>query len=244
LRNEKIIINFAITGLKLNIVETMKHTALKIFSLFILLSFCGNLKAQQLRYYNDIQKFKKQDSIKMPPKNAILFIGSSSFTKWTDVQSYFPGYTIINRAFGGSTLPEVIGYANDIIFPYHPRQVIIYCGENDLASSDTITPTIVLSRFKQLFEIIRKKSRNVNIAYVSIKPSPIRKKNQIKAEQTNELIRKFLKKKSKAAFIDVYHSMLLKERNINGEIFTSDSLHMNAKGYAIWQKTIQPYLLK
>ena len=225
-------------------VETMKLSVLKVFSLFILLSLCSSLKAQQPRYYNDIQRFKKQDSIKMPPQHAILFIGSSSFTKWTDVQNYFPEYTIINRAFGGSTLPEVINYANDIVFPYSPKQVIIYCGENDLASSDTITPTIVLNRFKQLFEIIRKESGSVNIAYVSIKPSPIRKKNQIKAEQANELIRKFLKTKPKAAFIDVYHSMLLKERNINGEIFTSDSLHMNAKGYAIWQKAIQPYLLK
>jgi lysophospholipase L1-like esterase len=224
--------------------EAMKQTALKIFSFFILLFICGNLEAQQPRYYNDIQKFKKQDSAKMPPKNTILFIGSSSFTKWTDVQAYFPDYPIINRAFGGSTLPEVIGYANDIIAPYHPKQVIIYCGENDLASSDTITPTIVLNRFKQLFEIIRKKSGNINIAYVSIKPSPIRKKNQIKAEQANELIRNFLKTKSKTGFIDVYHPMLLNERNINGQIFTSDSLHMNAKGYAIWKKAIQPYLLK
>jgi hypothetical protein len=28
------------------------------------------------------------------------------------------------------------------------------------------------------------------------------------------------------------------------EIFLEDSLHMNAKGYAIWQKEIQPFLLK
>ena len=36
--------------------------------------------------------------------------------------------------------------------------------------------------------------------------------------------------------------------NENGEpipeIFLEDSLHMNAKGYAIWQKEIQPYLIK
>jgi len=28
------------------------------------------------------------------------------------------------------------------------------------------------------------------------------------------------------------------------EIFESDSLHMNAKGYAIWQKEIAPLLVK
>jgi lysophospholipase L1-like esterase len=28
------------------------------------------------------------------------------------------------------------------------------------------------------------------------------------------------------------------------EIFLADNLHMNAKGYAIWKKAIQPFLLK
>jgi len=27
-------------------------------------------------------------------------------------------------------------------------------------------------------------------------------------------------------------------------LFTEDKLHMNAKGYAVWQKIIQPYLDK
>ena len=70
--------------------------------------FAANvLYAQQdLPFWDDIQAFKHQDSIQMPPQHAILFVGSSSFTKWTDVQNYFPGYTIINRGFGGSSLPD------------------------------------------------------------------------------------------------------------------------------------------
>ena len=28
------------------------------------------------------------------------------------------------------------------------------------------------------------------------------------------------------------------------DIFLNDRLHMNAKGYAIWQKIIEPYLIK
>src|SRR5213596_1026689 len=94
-----------------------------------------SINAQEPPFYNEIQQFKKQDSISFPPKDAILLVGSSSFRKWQDVQSYFPNYTIINRGFGGSVLPDVIRYANDIIIPYHPKQVLIYCGDNDLASS-------------------------------------------------------------------------------------------------------------
>ena len=59
-------------------------------------------------FANDVLRFKKQDSIQPPAKNAILFVGSSSFTRWNNIQSYFPGYIIINRGFGGSTLIDVI----------------------------------------------------------------------------------------------------------------------------------------
>src|ERR1700755_3522507 len=106
-------------------------------------------------FWDDIQAFKHQDSIQMPPQHAILFVGSSSFTKWTDVQEYFPGYTIINRGFGGSSLPDVIRYAGDVIYPYEPKQVVIYCGENDLAGSSSVTGDTVVQRFKTLYGMIR-----------------------------------------------------------------------------------------
>ena len=76
----------------------------------------------------DIRQFKVNDSIYPPPEHAILFVGSSSFTLWKDVQDYFPGYAIINRGFGGSTLPDLIRYADQIIIPLKPKQIVIYCG--------------------------------------------------------------------------------------------------------------------
>ena len=211
--------------------------------LIVLLGFT-EVHAQHTPFYSNIQKFKSQDSISFPPKNAILFIGSSSFTKWTDVQDYFPGFTIINRGFGGSSLPHLILYADDIIFPYKPRQIVIYCGDNDLAASDTVTAETVYNRFKQLFHLMRSKLPGVSVAYVSIKPSPSRQRLMQKMSDANSLIKKFLKKNKNTAFIDVYHKMLNKEGPPIGEIFTKDSLHMNAKGYKIWQKVIEPYLSK
>lgn len=67
-------------------------------------------------FKSDILAFKKQDSIVFPPSNAILFVGSSSFTKWKDVSSNFPNYTIINRGFGGTTLLDVIRMEKILFF--------------------------------------------------------------------------------------------------------------------------------
>jgi lysophospholipase L1-like esterase len=195
-------------------------------------------------FANEIQAFKDQDKLNPPPANAILFVGSSSFQKWTDVSSYFPGYTIINRGFGGSTFPDVIHYANDIIIPYLPKQVVIYCGDNDLASSDAVSADTVFERFRVLFELIRTNLPGENIVYVSIKPSPSRARLKEKMEKANLLIQTYLSINSHASFVDVYHKMLNPDGSIMKDIFLEDNLHMNAKGYAIWQKAIAPFLLK
>ena len=51
----------------------------------------------------------------------------------------------------------------------------------------------------------------------------------------------FLKKKKHSAFIDVYSKMLNSDGKPMDDIFLDDKLHMNNKGYAIWQKEIQPF---
>jgi len=221
-------------------ITSMKYVLIVVL-FFLIRPLAAN--AQQGPFYGEIAAFKKQDSIHFPPKHAILFVGSSSFRKWTDVQQYFPGYTIINRGFGGSTLPDMILYADDIIFPYEPKQVVIYCGENDLASSDTITAETVVNRFKALFFLIRDRLPDVPIIFVSLKPSPSREKLWPKMEDANKAIKIFLKKKNNTSFVDVYHKML-KRGSVRKDLFIEDNLHMNANGYAIWQKAINPYLLK
>jgi lysophospholipase L1-like esterase len=213
--------------------------------LFIaLVFFVSTSQAQQPPFYDDIQHFKKQDSLMPPQKHGILFIGSSSFTKWTDIQNYFPGYPIINRGFGGSSLPDLIRYADDIIFPYQPKEIVIYCGDNDLAASDTVSAQTVFHRFKTLFSLTRNKLPNTSIVFVSIKPSPSRKRLMPKMDEANRLVKEFLSTQKNTAFVDVYHLMLTSDHKPMPQIFLEDSLHMNTKGYAIWQKAIKPHLMK
>ena len=59
---------------------------------------------------------------------------------------------------------------------------------------------------------------------------------------TNAMIKTFLKKQPHTFFVDVYHKMLNKDGQPIPGIFVEDSLHMNAGGYHIWQKALNPYL--
>ena len=62
--------------------------------------------------------------------------------------------------------------------------------------------------------------------------------------EANKFSKQLLQKKKKTVFVDFYDKMLDKEGKPMKDIFLEDKLHMNAKGYGIWQKILDPYLLK
>jgi len=210
--------------------------------LLIAIFFLGASIADAKPFRKEVYGFKKEDSLRKPHVDAVLFIGSSSFTIWKDMADYFPTHTVFNRAFGGSTLLDQIYYADEVIFKYQPKQIILYCGENDLASSDAVNADSVYNRFFRLYSIIKNKWPKMPFLYVSMKPSPSRKKYMPMMLDANARISAFLKGKKNADFIDVYNKMLNEDGSFKSEIYLSDSLHMNKKGYAIWQPIIEKYL--
>ena len=214
-----------------------------LFLLIAVVAFMSTVVAQQDKtFYNDIIAFKKGDSTQAPPQDAILFVGSSSIRMWNDLQQDFPKKTVINRGFGGSSLPHVIDYADEIIFPYNAKQIVIYAGENDFAAADTVSAQTVAGRFQQLFHLIREKQPNVPIVFISIKPSPSRAHLMPKMSEANQLIREFLNEHKKTDFVDVYTLMLDDSGHPRQDIFLEDKLHMNRKGYDIWKKAIKRHL--
>jgi len=216
----------------------------KLIPAFLLaLIFCLHSFGQSAPpFWNEILEFKKADSASTPQTGKTLFIGSSSFTRWTDLNKDFPNSNILNRAFGGSTLPDVTRYYYEVVQPYQPSKVFIYCGENDLAASDSLTAESLSLRFQTLYQMIVTNFPSCKIYYVSIKPSPSRKPIQPRAIRANQLIKKFLASKKRTGFIDIYRDMLDAKGNMREELYVEDRLHMNAKGYEIWIRKMKPYI--
>ena len=116
---------------------------------------------------------KKAQTTNIKPRKYILFTGSSSIVGWESLATDFPDKKVLNHAFGGSQTFEVLHFADRIITPYQPKQVVIYSGDNDIAAGKS--PQTVLSDFEKLFEKIRKANKRTFVTFISIKPSPSRK---------------------------------------------------------------------
>jgi len=223
----------------------MKRSNLYIFLLTCLVGVAVqfNATAQESKpFWSEIQAFQKQDSIAMPPKNGIVFVGSSSVRMWTNAEETFKKYQVINRGFGGSTLADAILYQDELIFRYEPRQVVIYTGENDVASGVSATETF--ERFKTLVTNIRAKMPEVPLVFMSMKESPSRKQYRDTLLKANAMIKDYIAGMPKAVYLDVNAKMLDKKGNTRPELFREDMLHMKKAGYDIWEKAIRPHLLK
>ncbi|MEG2079353.1 Lysophospholipase L1 [Chryseobacterium piscicola] len=215
----------------------------KIFSVFLLLTLAVVFaQEKQPMFWEDIQSFKKLDQQTAPPKNSILLIGSSSFTKWVDVNDYFLGKTIINRGFGGSRLIDLNFYSEDLLSPYQPKQIIIYCGENDFSDSPKLDAEVVVDRFKSFYKKIRKKYPNIEVDYISIKYSPSRENLWPQMKEANKQIAKFMLKEKNAEFIDITKVMNDQNGKTRKELFVEDLLHMTPEGYRLWTLVMTPYM--
>jgi len=218
----------------------MKKTFLLvlIFNAFILCS------AQEKPFAEDIKKFQNYDKVNAPQKDIILFIGSSTFTIWGDeTRKDFNNDKIVNRAFGGSTLLDVIGYEKEIIYAYQPKKIVIYCGENDIANEfPKVEGEEVFKRFKKLYQDIRLKFPTIPVVYMSMKPSPSRWEMRAKMIDANQRIEKYLKKQSNSHFVNIWNKLLDESGKPNASLYLEDQLHLNKIGYEILTKELYPYV--
>ncbi|MEN6385014.1 MAG: GDSL-type esterase/lipase family protein [Phycisphaerales bacterium] len=187
-----------------------------------------------------IQKFVDNDKKNPPPKNAVLFVGSSSIRMW-DTSKWFPDIPNINRGFGGSYVIDSYIYADQIITPYKPRTIVFYAGDNDAA--DKKPPQMVLADFEALFFKVRKELPKTKIVVISTKPSIARWKFWPQMLEANNYIEIFCKKQQNTAFVDVSKVMLDSAGQPRKDIFLSDGLHLNEKGYELWTSLVKPLII-
>jgi len=76
------------------------------------------------------------------------------------------------KSFAGGLMES----AFRLISPYHPKQIFVYEGDNDIGYQ--WTPDEILEQIKRLFFILRKEKPEAEIIFISIKPSVRRLKDK------------------------------------------------------------------
>lgn len=193
------------------------------------------------KWSKEIEAFEAADRDNPPPKNAILFIGSSSIRLWKEVAQDFPRHQVINRGFGGSVIADSVEFIPRIVLPYEPRQIFFYAGGNDIASKKK--PEVVAADFRSFAAKVHAKLPNTEMAFISIAPNPKRWSQMKEITEANALIKMYCETTPHLKYIDIHPAMLGPDGQPKEGIFREDGLHMNRAGYKLWVEVLTPHLL-
>ena len=190
---------------------------------------------------NEIRRLKQRIAKLETQENLIAFYGSSSVRLWVHMRRDMSPFNVVNLGFGGSTFSWCIHYFQEIFKEANPAKIVLYAGENDL--NDGRTPQEVLADCHTLVEMIKAKYPNVALALISLKPSVEREAMIPLIIETNLLLAKYVITDLNAQFINVFGQMITSDNRPIPELYLSDGLHLNKKGYTLWSNAIKRALL-
>lgn len=191
-----------------------------------------------------IEKFESDDKANPPKQGEIVFTGSSSIVKWKTLQEDMAPLYVINRGFGGSEYTDLNKYAKRIVNAYHPRAVVVYEGDNDLAAGSTKTPESVANEAKEFIQIVHSDLPKTEIYVMCIKPSTLRWEQWPNMKKANELMQEYIKTQKNVEYLDVCTSMFAADGSLPRDLFVQDGLHPTPKLYAMWTSIIKPVLMQ
>ncbi|WP_297690847.1 GDSL-type esterase/lipase family protein [uncultured Eudoraea sp.] len=206
---------------------------------FILLSITA-AGQDASRFQEEILEIqKKYDTLWDNSKETIVFTGSSSIRLWKDLHESFPKHQIVNSGFGGSQASDLLAYTNELILQYNPGKVFIYEGDNDI--NDNKRPKEVISVFKEIISKIKDAKPETLIVIISAKPSLARWHLKRKYKSINRRFNRLCKKEPYLDYANIWNIMLDKKK-LRQDIFIEDGLHLNSKGYELWDQIISNYI--
>ncbi len=200
--------------------------------------------AQSQDWESSIRKFEEDDKVNPPKPGGTVFTGASSIRRWETLAAEMKPLDVMNRGFGGSQYSDLNQYAKKIVIAYHPRAVVVYEGDNDLAAGSPKTPEIVANDARQFVKIVHSELPETWIYVMSIKPSYLRWNEWPKMKAANKLIQDYVKTQDHVQYIDVATPMFYAQDKPPRDLFVEDGLHPTPKCYALWTSIIKPVLLQ
>ncbi len=226
------------------------HLTLLILTGFIVAT-SASIRAQGpepdlTRYKAEIDAFRQSDTKNATPADAVLFVGSSTIRLWATADD-FPSLPVINRGFGGSQIPEVNHYIQDVTLKYRPAVVVFYAGDNDINAGRT--PDQVVADYREFVQKVLAARADTRIIFLAIKPSPARWDKWPAMREANERVRSYGEgyNSNRSAgpllfFADVATPMLTANGQTQAHLYVEDGLHMSTAGYAMWTKVLAPII--
>ncbi len=224
--------------------KRLSFSWLTVLLFFVPLLSIAQQKAEDpdpLRFKDEINTFVRWDEKNSYPRDAILFTGSSSIRMWK-THLAFPDLPVINRGFGGSHISDVLYYYPQIVLKYQPQLIVFYAGDNDIAADKSVEQ--VFNDYKEFISRLQTDLPEVRVIYLPIKPSISRAAYWKKMQEVNDKVKEFNNGNDHLFYLDTAAPLLKTDGTADPDLFLRDGLHLNDKGYSLWNSALLPLLEK
>ncbi len=210
-------------------------------------AFGGSAPAQQAkphdfaRWENEVAAYEAADRAAPPGKGGVLFIGSSTVRLWTTLAADFPDHAVVNRGVGGCEIADCTHFADRLIFPHAPRQIVLRAGGNDIHAGRP--PAEVAADYVAFVAAVRAKLPDAEVTFVGVNPAPVRSGETEKYRELNALVRAAMRKLTRVSYADGFGFALTADGQTRPELFVADRLHFNAAGYKLLAEAVRPHLI-
>lgn len=189
----------------------------------------------------EVEAFEAMDKMSSPKKGGVLFIGTTAIRSCVNIAERLTDYPIIQRGLTDCETSNILHFTDKIITPYRPSILFIYNGEDDIVNGKT--PEAAYAEFLKLSKSITEKLPDTKVCFVSVKPSPGRAAFQKSFEAYNSKVRLFITQQTcDWTYLDISAPLLNTNGTAKEDLFESDKITLNTKGYDVWEQAIKTYL--
>lgn len=198
------------------------------------------LRQDNQNFAREIELLKRRIKRHSNKKDLVCFYGSSSIRLW-DLNKSFRETNTLNLGFGGAFIDSCLTHFEALFKGLNPKKLVLYVGENDLTSSTD--KEMLVSKFERLITHIRGHLKNTEIICISVKPSPHRAHHIDLVREINAKFKSFLATLPNTQWVDIFTPFVGSKGQIQIDYFGRDRLHLNQKGYAVWDRALRSVLI-
>lgn len=171
---------------------------------------------------------------------AVVFLGDSITEGWSTLARDFPKFKVANRGIGGDITSGVLYRLKADVLSLNPAAIVLLIGTNDVGEG--ADGEDVAANIRLILRAIKNYNPKLKVIVCKVMPRADHSIYTEKIQKANSLVEQFVKREPNFALCDTWGIYADEKGNQISADFRPDHLHLNAAGYAVWKKALEPVM--
>ena len=178
--------------------------------------------------------------VRAQQKGTIVFVGSSIFHRWTQLDAQMAPLPVRNIAFDGALTDDWNRLIDARVVPLAPAVVVYYCGSNDVDTGDAAAA--IVGRIRTFIERLAAALPKTTFVFVAVNKAPEKRDRWDVVDDINRRVQQYAAAHPRVRFVDVNPVLLDAGGAPRMELFMNDRLHLRPAAYDGFAKMLKPVL--